>query len=372
MRIGVPREIKEEEFRVGLTPESVREYVRAGHEVFVGLGAGAGIRAPDSAYLAAGAKIAGSAEEIFASCDMIIKVKEPQRSEWTRLREGQILFTYLHLAADRVQTEGLLASGCTAIAYETVTGPRGQGLPLLAPMSEIAGRLSIQAAELGLQYHKGGRGLLLGGVPGVLPARVTVVGGGVAGMQAARMAVGLGADVTILDSSLGRLRQLDEMFQGRAKTCFASTAAIEAAVFGSDAVIGAVLIPGAQAPKLVTRSMLAEMNQGAVLVDISIDQGGCFESSHPTTHKNPFFSVEGVVHYCVANMPGAVPLTATQALNRATLPYGLALAASGLAALTTDPGLRSGLNVHRGQVTHKAIADSLGFALQPAEMALAA
>jgi len=372
MRIGVPKEIKEGEHRVGLTPESVREYSRAGHEVLVEKGAGTGIKAPDDAYLAAGAKIAGDAAEIFAHCEMIIKVKEPQRSEWTRLREGKILFTFLHLAADRALTEGLLASGCTAIAYETVTGPKGQGLPLLAPMSEIAGRLAMEAAGLGLQSHNGGRGLLLGGVPGVLPARVAVLGGGVAGTQAARMAVGLGADVTILDLSLSRLRELDDLFQGRAKTCFASTAVLEAVVFSSDVVIGAVLIPGAAAPKLVTRSMLRAMKKGAVLVDISIDQGGCFESSHPTTHQNPFFCVEDVVHYGVANIPGAVPLTSTQALNHASLPYGLALANGGLAALAADPGLRSGLNVHRGQITHPAIAKSLGLALQPPERALAA
>lgn len=372
MRIGVPKEIKEGEYRVGLTPEAVREFVAAGHELNVETGAGAGINAADHAYLSAGATIAGTAAEIFAKSDMIIKVKEPQECEWTKLREGQILFTFLHLAADLAQAKGLLASGCTAIAYETVTGPDGQGLPLLAPMSEVAGRLSMEAAGMALQRHNGGRGILLGGVPGVPPARVAVLGGGVSGTQAARMAVGLGADVTILDRSLPRLRQLDEMFQGRAKTRFASAAAIEDAVFSADAVIGAVLIPGASAPKLVTMPMLGGMKPGAVLVDISIDQGGCFASSHPTTHVHPTFLVEGVVHYCVANMPGAVPLTSAHALNNATLPYGLALATGGLGAIASHPGLRGGLNIHRGHVTHPAIAESLGLALRPPDAALAA
>ncbi len=370
MRIGVPKEIKEGEYRVGLTPEAVREFVAAGHELSVETGAGAGINATDQAYLSAGATIASTAAEIFAKSEMIIKVKEPQESEWTRLREGQILFAFLHLAADLAQAKGLLASGCTAIAYETVTGPEGQGLPLLAPMSEVAGRLAAEAAGTALQRQNGGRGILLGGVPGVPPARVAVLGGGVAGTQAARMAVGLGADVTILDRSLPRLRQLDELFQGRAKTRFASAAAIEDAVFSADAVIGAVLIPGAAAPKLVSKQMLRELKEGAVLVDISIDQGGCFESSHATTHAHPTFIKDGVVHYCVANIPGAVPLTSTHALNNATLPYGLALAAGGLDAIATNPGLRSGLNVHRGHVTHPAIAMSLGFALKPPDAAL--
>ncbi len=372
MRIGVPKEIKEGEYRVGLTPEAVREFVAAGHELSVETGAGAGINATDQAYLSAGATIASTAAEIFAKSEMIIKVKEPQESEWTRLREGQILFTFLHLAADLAQAKGLLASGCTAIAYETVTGPDGQGLPLLAPMSEVAGRLAAEAAGTALQRQNGGRGILLGGVPGVPPALVVVLGGGVAGTQAARMAVGLGADVTILDRSLPRLRLLDELFQGRAKTRFASAAAIEDAVFSADAVIGAVLIPGATAPKLVTKPMLRGMKQGAVLVDIAIDQGGCFESSHPTTHTHPTFLKDGVVHYCVANIPGAVPLTSTHALNNATLPFGLALASGGLKAIARNPGLRGGLNVHRGHVTHPAIAASLGFALRPPEACLSA
>jgi alanine dehydrogenase len=289
MRIGVPREIKEHEYRVGLTPESVREFAAAGHEVSVETGAGAGINATEQAYLAAGATIVDTAAEIFAKSEMIIKVKEPQESEWTKLRENQIVFAFLHLAADLTQTKGLLASGCTAVAYETVTGPDGQGLPLLAPMSQIAGRLAIEAAGVALRRQNGGRGILLGGVAGVLPARVVVLGGGVAGTQAARMAAGLGADVTILDRSLPLLRQLDDLFQGRAKTRFASAAAIEDAVLSADVVVGAVLIPGAAAPKLVTEQMLGRMKQGAVLVDVAIDQGGCFESSHATTHAVPTF-----------------------------------------------------------------------------------
>ncbi|MCI0598614.1 MAG: alanine dehydrogenase [Beijerinckiaceae bacterium] len=372
MRIGVPREIKEQEYRVGLTPDSAREFTAAGHELSVETGAGAGINAPDQAYLAAGARIVGTAEEIFATSDLIIKVKEPQEREWTKLRENQIIFTFLHLAADSALTRGLLSSGCTAVAYETVTGPDGQGLPLLAPMSEVAGRLAIEAAGVALQRQNGGCGVLLGGVPGVPPARVTVLGGGVAGTQAARMAAGLGADVTILDCSLPRLRQLDELFKGRAKTRFASAAAIEDTVASADGVIGAVLIPGASAPKLVPERMLSSMRQGAVLVDISIDQGGCFESSRATTHALPTFIKSGIVHYCVANMPGAVPFTSTHALNHAMLPYGLALAAGGHTAMASNPGLRSGLNVHRGHVTHPAIAASLGFELKEPEAALAA
>src|ERR1700736_1504270 len=372
MRIGVPKEIKEHEYRVGLTPESVREFAAAEHELSVETGAGAGINATDQAYLAAGAAIVDTAAEIFATTEMIVKVKEPQESEWTRLRDNQIVFAFLHLAADLAQTKGLLASGCTAVAYETVTGADGQGLPLLAPMSEIAGRLAIEAAGVALRRQNGGRGILLGGVPGGLPARVAVLGGAVAGTQAARMAAGLGADVTILDRALPRLRHLDELFQGRAKTRFASAAAIEAAVLSADAVIGAVLIPGAAAPKLVTEQMLSRMKQGAVLVDIAIDQGGCFESSHAATHPAPTLIKGGVVHYCVANMPGAVPFPASHALNNGALPYGLALAAGGLGAIANNPGLRDDLNVHRAHVTHPAIAASLGFALKPPGAALAA
>lgn len=372
MRIGVPREIKDYEYRVGLTPEAAREFVAAGHDVRVETGAGAGINATDQDYRAAGAKIVDSPAEIFVNSELIIKVKEPQQSEWTKLREGQILFAFLHLAPDPAQAKGLLASGCTAVAYETVTGPGGRGLPLLAPMSEIAGRLAIEAAGAALQRHNGGRGVLLGGVPGVLPARVVVLGGGVAGTQAARMAVGLHADVTILDCSLARLRDLDELFEGRAKTRFSSAAAVEESVSAADVVIGAVLVPGAATPKLVTNQMLGKMKPGAVVVDIAIDQGGCFETSHPTTHAAPTFIKGGIVHYCVANMPGAVPLTATQALNNAMLPYGLALAAGGLSAIASKPGLRSGLNIHRGHVTHPAIAASLGLELTAPETALAA
>lgn len=372
MRIGIPKEIKDQEYRVGLTPASVREFTAAGHEICVETGAGAGIRAADEAYRTAGAIIAGTADEIYAESDMIIKVKEPQECEWSKLRANQILFAFLHLAPNPALTNGLLTSGCTAVAYETVTGRDGVSLPLLAPMSEVAGRLSIEAAAVALQSQNGGRGVLLGGVPGVPPARVAILGGGVAGTQAARMAIGLGADVTIVDSSLGRLRQLDAMLQGRAKTRFSTAAAVEETVSAADAVIGAVLVPGAAAPKLVTERMLRSMQQGAVLVDISIDQGGCFETSHPTTHAAPTFLKGGVVHYCVANMPGAVPLTSTHALNNAMLPYGLGLAAGGLPALASNLGLRAGLNVHRGHITHPAIAASLGLELKPPEAALAA
>ncbi|WP_219323188.1 alanine dehydrogenase [Methylovirgula sp. HY1] len=372
MRVGVLKEIKIHEYRVGLTPEAAREYVARGHEVLVETGAGAGMGAQDSDYVAVGAKIAANAAEVFTKAQMIVKVKEPQPSEWVQLREGQILFTYLHLAPDPRQADGLMASGCTAIAYETVLGPDGASLPLLAPMSEVAGRLAIEAAGTALQRQSGGRGILLGGVPGVAPARVVILGGGVVGTHAARMAVGLGAEVSVLDRSLPRLRQLDELFQGRVRTRYAATAAIETEVFAADAVIGAVLIPGASAPKLVTRAMLKEMKPGAVLVDVAIDQGGCFETSHPTTHAEPTYVVDGIVHYCVANMPGSVPHTSSHALNNATLPYGLALAAGGAAAILADPGLRAGLNVHRGHITHAAVASSLGLSMRAPEVALAA
>jgi alanine dehydrogenase len=371
MRVGVPKEIKVHEYRVGLTPEAVREFVAAGHDVLVETGAGAGIGASDAHYAAAGARIAPAASDVFATAEMIVKVKEPQPTEWVQLRRGQILFTYLHLAPDPEQTKGLMASGCTAVAYETVVGPDGS-LPLLAPMSEVAGRLAIEAAGTALQRHAGGRGILLGGVPGVTPARVAIIGGGVVGTQAARMATGLGADVTILDRSLPRLRHLDDLFQGRIKTRFASATAIEEEVFMADAIIGAVLIPGASAPKLVTRAMLPKMKAGAVLVDVSIDQGGCFESSHATTHAAPTYVVDGIVHYCVANMPGAVPYTSSHALNNATLPYGLALAKDGIKAIFDNPGLRAGLNVHHGELTHPAVAASLGLSVTPPERALAA
>jgi alanine dehydrogenase len=371
MRVGVPKEIKVHEYRVGLTPGAVREYVAAGHDVVVETDAGGGIGATDEAYRKAGAVIAATAAEIFKTCDMIVKVKEPQPREWSQLREGQILFTYLHLAPDPAQAKGLMESGCTAVAYETVTDDKG-GLPLLAPMSEVAGRLSIEAAGSALKRSAGGRGLLLGGVPGVVPARVVVLGGGVVGTHAARMAVGLGAEVTILDRSIPRLRELDELFEGRARTRFSTIEAVENEVFAADVVIGAVLVPGASAPKLVTREMLKSMQKGAVLVDVAIDQGGCFETSHATTHADPTYEVDGIIHYCVANMPGAVPLTSSHALNNATLPFGLALANLGFAAVTQNPHLRAGLNVHRGRITNKAVAESLGLSYPPLEGPLAA
>lgn len=359
MRVGVPKEIKNSEFRVGLVPGSVREYVQNGHEVVVETGAGAGVKASDADYEAAGAKIAPDAQTVFSTSNMIVKVKEPQPGEWTQLREGQILYTYLHLAPDPEQARGLMESGVTAVAYETVTDDYG-ALPLLAPMSEVAGRLSIQAAAYALTAHQGGRGLLMGGVPGVLPAKVLVIGGGVVGVHAARMAVGLGADVTILDRSQRRLAELDELFQGRAKTRYSTYEALDEETDGADVVVGAVLIPGANAPKLVTREMLKGMKEGAVVVDVAIDQGGCFETSKATTHEDPTYVVEGVLHYCVANMPGAVPLTSSHALNNATLGYGLMLANKGLDALRENSHLRHGLNVHRGAVTYKAVSEALG------------
>jgi alanine dehydrogenase len=371
MRVGVPKEIKVQEYRVGLTPGAVREYVAAGHQVEVETGAGAGIGESDEVYRRAGANIAGSARDIFAKSDMIVKVKEPQKSEWAQLRESQILFTYLHLAPDPEQAKGLVASGCTAIAYETVTDANGH-LPLLAPMSEVAGRLAIEAAGAALKRSAGGRGLLLGGVPGVQPARVVVLGGGVVGTQAARMAAGLGAEVTVIDRSIPRLRELDDLFAGRVRTRFSTIESVEDEVFAADVVIGAVLVPGASAPKLVTRAMLKSMRPGAVLVDVAIDQGGCFETSHPTTHSDPTYEVDGIVHYCVANMPGAVPVTSSQALNNATLPFGLMLASKGFAAVLENPHLRNGLNVHRGRITNRAVAESLGLEFAPVESGLAA
>jgi alanine dehydrogenase len=370
MRVGCPKEIKNHEYRVGLTPGSVREYMAHGHEVIIETKAGAGIGADDDAYRAAGAKIVATAKDIFEKSDMVVKVKEPQPQEWAMLRDGQILYTYLHLAPDPEQTKGLLASGVTAVAYETVTDDRG-GLPLLAPMSEVAGRLAIQAGAFSLQKANGGRGILLGGVPGVLPAKVTVIGGGVVGLHAAKMAVGLGADVTILDRSLPRLRQLDDLFSGRVHTRFSTIDALEEEVFSADLVIGAVLIPGAAAPKLVTRDMLSGMKQGAVIVDVAIDQGGCFETSHATTHSDPTYVVDGVVHYCVANMPGAVPVTSAHALNNATLYHGLQLADRGLRAIAEDRHLRNGLNVHKGRITNKPVADALGLEMHAPESVLA-
>jgi alanine dehydrogenase len=371
MRVGCPREIKNHEYRVGLTPGSVREYLAHGHEVLVETGAGAGIGADDNAYRAAGATIAKTAADVFAKSDMIVKVKEPQPEEWVQLRDGQILYTYLHLAPDPEQTKGLLASGVTAIAYETVTDDRG-GLPLLAPMSEVAGRLSIQAGATALQKANGGRGVLLGGVPGVLPGKVTVLGGGVVGLHAARMAAGLGADVTIIDRSIPRLRQLDDLFGGRVHTRYSTVEALEEECFSADIVVGAVLIPGAAAPKLVTREMLSGMKKGSVLVDVAIDQGGCFETSHATTHAEPTYEVDGVIHYCVANMPGAVPVTSAHALNNATLYYGLQLADKGLKALVDDHHLRNGLNVHKGKITNRAVAEALGYEMVEPKAVLAA
>jgi len=363
MRVGVPKEIKTHEYRVGLTPGSVREYAAHGHEVTVETGAGFGIGADDAAYRAAGARIAASAEEIFASAEMVVKVKEPQPKEVAQLRPGQILFTYLHLAADRELALGVAASGCVGVAYETVTDGEG-GLPLLAPMSEVAGRLSIEAAGQSLKSYTGGRGLLIGGVPGVPASRIVVIGGGVVGTHAARMAAGLGAEVTVIDRSIPRLRQLDELFHGRVRTRMSTSEAIEDEIAGADAVIGAVLVAGHSAPKLVTRAMLKLMKPRAVLVDVAIDQGGCFETSRPTTHDNPTFEVDGVIHYCVANMPGAVPLTSSHALNNATLPFGLALAARGVGAIEADPHLRAGLNTFRGAIVNRPVADSLGLPYQ--------
>lgn len=360
MLVGVPKEIKNHEYRVGLTPGAAREYAARGHQVIVETGAGDGIAAPDAVYRAAGAEIVDTAAEVFARAGMVVKVKEPQPAEWAMLSEQQILFTYLHLAPDPEQARGLMASGCAAVAYETVTDAIG-GLPLLAPMSEVAGRLSIEAAGTALKAPAGGRGLLLGGVPGVAPARVVVLGGGVVGVHAARMAVGLGAEVSIVDRSIPRLRQLDELFGGRVRTRVSTLEAIEQELREADVVIGAVLVPGASAPKLVTRAMLAVMKPRSVLVDVAIDQGGCFETSHATTHADPTFEVDGIIHYCVANMPGAVPLTSSHALNNATLPYGLALADEGLAACERNPGLLAGLNVRNGRIVNQTVRDSLGF-----------
>ncbi len=360
MKIGVPKEIKNHEYRVGMTPAAVREAVHHGHELLVQAGAGAGIGCDDAQYVAAGARVLPDAASVFKQAEMIVKVKEPQPAECAMLRRGQVLFTYLHLAPDPVQAEGLLKSGCTAIAYETITDVRG-GLPLLAPMSEVAGRMAIQVGAVALQKANGGRGVLLGGVPGVAPGQVVVIGGGVVGTHAARMAVGLGAQVTVLDRSLARLRQLDDLFEGRLVTQYATLDATETAVLDADLVIGAVLVPGASAPKLIKRAQLKQMKLGAVIVDVAIDQGGCFETSHATTHAEPTYEVDGIVHYCVANMPGAVPRTSTFALNNATLPFILALATKGWRqACVEDRHLAAGLTVHEGAITHEAVAQGLG------------
>jgi alanine dehydrogenase len=371
MLIGVPREIKIQEYRVGMTPAAAREAVAHGHRVTVETGAGAAIDLPDELYKAAGAEIAPNAPAIYGAAEMIVKVKEPLEAEYALLRDGQVLFTYLHLAADPKQAEALIRSNCIAIAYETVTDARG-GLPLLAPMSEVAGRMAIQAGARALELETGGRGMLLGGVPGVAPAKVAVLGGGVVGGNAARMAAGLGAQVTVLDKSLPRLAQLDTEFAGRVTTLYATREAIEQAVLDADLVIGAVLVPGAASPKLVDRATLKRMKRGAVLVDVAIDQGGCFESSRPTTHDAPTYIEEGVVHYCVANMPGAVARTSTFALGNATLPFVLALAEQGWRrALHRDRHLRDGLNIATGKVTHAAVAQALGKKFIHPEAALA-
>ena len=365
MRIGVPKEIKVHEYRVGLTPASVRELVEAGHEVVVQTGAAAGIGFTDADYQRVGAKIASSAEDVFAQSEMIVKVKEPQPAECAMLRKGQVLYTYLHLAPDPKQTEALVRSGATCIAYETVTAPDGS-LPLLTPMSEVAGRMSVQVGAYFLQKASGGRGILLGGVPGVAPAKVVILGGGVSGTHAAEMAVGLRAEVTVIDRSVKRLRELSAIFGPSLRTEYSTQEHIDAHVIDADLVIGAVLIAGAAAPRLVTRDMVRRMKAGAVLVDISIDQGGCFETSRPTTHAEPTFIVDDVIHYCVANMPGAVPRTSTFALNNVTLPFARRLADHGWkAAMQADPHLANGLNVHEGHVTNAAVAEALGLRYTP-------
>lgn len=360
MLIGVPKEIKNHEYRVGLTPAGVRELTENGHKVIIETSAGIGVGIEDALYVNAGAEIMPDAESVFSKADMIIKVKEPQPPECKLLRKGQILFTYLHLAPDPIQTQLLVESGASAIAYETITDSRG-GLPLLAPMSEVAGRMAIQAGAHCLEKAQGGNGMLLGGVPGVAPAHVTVIGGGVVGLQAARMAAGLGADVTILDRSLDRLKYIDDLFGPRIKTLYSNSETIESELTHADLVVGAVLIPGAAAPKLVTREMLKVMKPGSVLVDVAIDQGGCFETSHATTHADPTYEVDGIVHYCVANMPGGVARTSTFALTNATLPYALRIAGKGLDALKDDEHLLRGLNVHNGKVTNKPVCDALGY-----------
>src|SRR5215217_7885269 len=366
MRVGVPKEIKVHEYRVGLTPASVAELTAAGHEVLVETGAGNGIDCPDSAFTKAGATILPTAADVFKAADMIVKVKEPQPEEIALLEPRHILFTYLHLAADKEQALGLMKSGATCIAYETVTSNSGS-LPLLKPMSEVAGRMSVQVGAHYLEKEQGGRGVLLGGVPGVAPARVAILGGGVAGVNAAQMAVGMRADVTIYDISNERLAELDMFFGSQIKTAYASRSAIANAVQKAELVIGAVLVPGAAAPKLVTRDMLKTMKRGSVIVDIAIDQGGCFETSHATTHADPVYVVEGIIHYCVANMPGAVARTSAFALNNATLPFVLRIAGHGAdAAMAADPHLAAGLNVSGGKIRHQAVAEALALEFEAA------
>ena len=374
MLIGVPREIKNSEFRIGLTPAGARELSARGHQVLVQRDAGAGIglaNEANEAYEAAGARIVETAAEVYARAELVIKVKEPRAAECAMLRPGQVLFAYLHLAPDPEQTRALLASGCTAIAYETVTDAHG-GLPLLAPMSEVAGRMAIQAGAHALEKAQGGSGILLGGVPGVKPAEVMVIGAGTVGLNAARMAMGLGARVTVLDRSLERLKYIDELYGQRLATILSSAEAISERLPQADLVVGAVLVPGAAAPRLVSRAQLKLMRPGSVLVDVAIDQGGCFETSRPTTHQDPTYEVDGIVHYCVANMPGAVARTSTFALANATLPHALALADKGARqALADDSHLRNGLNVHAGKLTCRAVADALGLPFTPAAEALA-
>ncbi|HCM83396.1 MAG TPA: alanine dehydrogenase [Alphaproteobacteria bacterium] len=369
MHIGVPKEIKIHEYRVGLTPSAVSELCRLGHQVSVETGAGAGIDMSDDDYRAAGANILTTAAEIFAKADMVVKVKEPQPVECQMLRKGQILFTYLHLAPDPEQTKLLMASGASCIAYETVEDDKGR-LPLLAPMSEVAGRLSVQIGAHYLEKAQGGRGILLSGVAGVAPATVVVLGAGVAGFNAMQLAVGLGTQVVVMDKSLARLREIDHIYHGRVITMHATQNVIDHYVQWADLVIGAVLVPGANAPKLVTREMLKKMKRGSVLVDIAIDQGGCFETSRPTTHTDPVYEVDGVLHYCVTNMPGAVPRTSTYALGSATMPYVIALAQNGLAALKTDKGFMAGLNVHGGQITCEAVARAQNLPFVTAQAAI--
>jgi alanine dehydrogenase len=370
MKIGCPKEIKPQEFRVGVTPTTAEEAVRHGHEVLIQTAAGLGAGFTDEDYVAAGARIVATAEEVFAEADMIVKVKEPQAVERKMLREGQVLFTYLHLAPDPEQTHDLIASGATCIAYETVTDGRG-GLPLLAPMSEVAGRLAPQVGAWTLQKANGGRGVLLGGVPGVGPGKVVVIGGGVVGTHAAKIAAGMGADVTVLDRSLPRLRYLDDVFGRDFKNRYASAAATAELVAEADLVIGAVLIPGAEAPKLVSRAQLKTMKPGAAIVDVAIDQGGCFETSKATTHQDPIYEVDGIMHYCVANMPGAVARTSTIALTNATMPYMLALADKGWRdACAADPNLLEGLNVHAGKLTYYAVGKALGIDVTSPQLVL--
>lgn len=365
MRIGVPKEIKNHEYRVGLVPASVRELVEHGHDVWVETLAGAGIGFSDEDYQQAGARLAASAAEVFEQAELIVKVKEPQLEECRRLNEGHTLFTYLHLAADPAQARALMQSNSTAIAYETVTAPDG-GLPLLTPMSEVAGRMSVQVGTWCLQKANGGSGVLLGGVPGVAPGRVVILGGGVAGSNAADMAVGLGAEVTILERNIARLRHLNDIFGGRVRTLYSTTESIEQEVLHADLVVGSVLVAGAAAPKLVTRDMVKRMRQGSAMVDISIDQGGCFETSRPTSHADPIYEVDGVIHYCVTNMPGAVARTSTFALNNVTLPFVTHIADKGWRnAFIEDVHLARGLNVHAGKLRHEAVARDLGLAFEP-------